>query len=651
MFLGRLASVFSVPKDNPSLVIAQARTFSRQIPVMYAMVIVNSLALAWLHQGIAPDHLSIYVPAALVALSIYRTINHWRFGHQEISGETARKQLRTTMVFAGVLGAVFAGWALSLFKYGDAYTKGQAVFFIGVTCMGILVCLMHLRAAALLLTVAVIGLTVPYLLLMGQTTYTVVAVNLLIVTVAVLFVLSRYSNSFVELIANQDALKAAAEASRELSDRNERLANLDALTGLPNRRSFMAELDRRISEGEAENVAFAVGTIDLDGFKPINDIYGHVAGDRLLRAVGERIAQVERRVFVARLGGDEFGLIIPGDHGSGALKALGDRYCNTLRAPFELEDFTATIGGSIGFAKYPDAASTAEQLFEYADFALYSAKDTARGTTTVFSPEHRSSIDRSNRIRRELQIADLEEELAVHFQFIVDAWSGVPCGAEALARWNSSVLGRVPPGEFISAAEQTGLINRLTRIMLAKTLEAAKDWPGDLTVSFNLSARDIGYRNHIVQLMDIVKASGFPTERLMFEVTESAVVHDLERASETLLLLKSLGVQIALDDFGVGYSSLSYVQALPLDRLKIDRSFVMQIEQSRKSHAVVQTVVDLCNNLRLDCVVEGVETEGQRDLLRQIGCTKIQGYLYHRPMASEDAVKFLRDIPELSRVA
>lgn len=643
-YLTRFLSIFEIPKNNPGLVKAQIRTFSRQIPIMYGMVVINTLALAYVHFSLAPAWLSIYIPAVLVIISVLRTIFYWRSGKRKISAGNARRQLRQTIIIAGFLGGVFSVWALALFSYGDAYTQGQVAFFSSVTCLGIMVCLMHLRAAAIALALTAVGPTSIFLIFAGNYVFTAVGINLVIVTIAVLYVLSNYSLSFVELIANQDALRAKALEAQELSEINERLANLDSLTGLPNRRGFMSELELKLNNTSTDHPQFSVGILDLDGFKPINDVYGHVAGDRLLIKVGHRLSHISLDIFVARLGGDEFGLIIEGNLTSAEIKTLGDHICDAIRIPFVLDSFTANIGGSLGLAKYPDVADTAELLFEYSDYALYSAKEYSKGKAVLFSEEHQADINKTNGIKRELQEADLEEELSLNFQFIVDSDTGVPVGAEALARWSSPVLGNVPPMDFIKNAEQAGIINQLTEILLRKTLSEASNWPKDLFISFNLSAHDIGSSHHIKRLTDIVLDSGFPPERLTFEITESALLQDLDRASETLLLLKSLGSKVALDDFGVGYSSLSYVQSLPLDRLKIDRSFITNIEESETSRAVVKTIIDLCNNLNLDCVVEGVETEGQLKILQNIGCKKIQGYLFSRPLPSKDALTYLQSI-------
>jgi diguanylate cyclase (GGDEF)-like protein len=326
--------------------------FSKQIPIMYTMVVVNTIALAYTHASLTPAWLGIYIPAVLVSIAVLRTFLYWRVGKIGISAQQARQQLRQTIVLAGVLGSVFSFWALALFPYGTAQTQGHVAFFSGVTCLGIMVCLMHLRVAAFVLAVAAVGPTAIYLIFLGPSESVAVGFNLVIVSVAVLCILSRHSHHFGELISNQKELKDTLLRAHKLSKENELLANTDSLTGLANRRRFMSELDHRLSNAAGRDERFVVGILDLDGFKPVNDIYGHIAGDRLLTEVGQRLSELDSGTFIARLGGDEFGLILTGDLSDTDLQSTGDRICEMIGKPFELDSFTANIGGTLGLAQY-----------------------------------------------------------------------------------------------------------------------------------------------------------------------------------------------------------------------------------------------------------------------------------------------------------
>lgn len=445
------------------------------------------------------------------------------------------------------------------------------------------------------------------------------------------------------MISYQMALKTKQDETQALSDSNSRLANLDSLTGLPNRRSFFSRLKTRVGSGTVkENLGIGVGILDLDGFKQINDIYGHSAGDRLLVEVGVRLSNMlNGEVFVARLGGDEFGLLVDGSPHDYDLKVLGDRLCEMMRVPFEMDGFTANMSASVGFAVYPDSADTMQLLFERADYALYYAKQFSAGATVLFSAEHEAEIREVSGIERRLRDADFSEEMYLVFQPIVDSVSGRARGVEVLARWQSPILGAVSPVAFIRAAERAGLINQLTEILFQKALDIAEEWPEDVFLSFNLSPFDIGSRSCVLKLMGISERSSIAANRITYEITESAVMHDYEGAVEALHLLKNMGSHIALDDFGTGYSSLSYLRSLPLDKLKLDRSFIVDIDKDESARAIVRSVVGLCENLKLDCIVEGVESEGQLKSLEEIGCQTIQGYLFSKPLSEADIGKYL----------
>jgi predicted signal transduction protein with EAL and GGDEF domain len=311
--------------------------------------------------------------------------------------------------------------------------------------------------------------------------------------------------------------------------------------------------------------------------------------------------------------------------------------------PFPLGDATAQIAGSIGFANYPEAGTSAALLFERADYALYHAKQHARGRPVIFSREHEIQIRQSASIERCLRNGDLEKELSLAFQPIFDVTRGEVLAFEALARWDSPELGRVPPDVFIRVAERTDFISQLTQILLRKALACARSWPDDIRISFNLSARDIGSAKAILKIIAIIENSGVVPERIDLEVTETALMRDFDKGCECLKALKALGAHIALDDFGTGYSSLSYVHRLPLDKIKIDRSFIKDIETLPACRDIVKTVIDLCRNLKLTCVIEGMETEEQAQILRGLGGATMQGYYFSKPMPADAVEGFLAD--------
>lgn len=431
------------------------------------------------------------------------------------------------------------------------------------------------------------------------------------------------------------AIRARIAAER-LHSEAMAMAHCDALTGLPNRRSFFAEIEAQ------KDQVFDLALIDLDGFKPVNDIYGHSIGDELLIAVSRRLSeQCGTDGFAARMGGDEFAVILRGKRSERQLHAFGTVLCDALRETYLLGSVAATISASIGFVRSQGKGSTASQLLERADYALYFAKQNLRGAPVIFTAAHEAEMHDFSVVDQTLRAADLDRELSIVFQPQVDAIHNRTVSFEALARWTSPQLGDVRPDVFIKAAERSGLITGITLILLEKALARVSSWSNDMRVSFNLSARDLRSAISINNIREAVKRSGVDPRRIEFEITETAMLTDFEQACEALQQLKSLGCRIAIDDFGSGYSSFSYIHRLPVDKIKIDRSFVTQLVKHGSAVKIIQTIIDLCRNLRLDCVIEGVETERELNQLLQVKARYIQGYLFARPMPAEQIPAFL----------
>ncbi len=420
------------------------------------------------------------------------------------------------------------------------------------------------------------------------------------------------------------------------------LADCDALTGLANRRSFFRAADTAIA-GAREGRPFALALIDLDGFKPVNDTYGHSVGDELLIAVAVRLRAVCGAAgFPARMGGDEFAIILDGDFDDERLEAFGDALCESLREIYLLGTVAASISASVGFVRHADGL-TVSQLLERADYALYFAKQNLRGAPVVFNARHENEMRDFNQVDQTLRSSDLDKELSIVFQPQVDVTENRTVGFEALARWNSAKLGAVRPDVFIKAAERSGLITDITLRLLNKTLEQIADWPQDIRVSFNLSARDLRSAISLNNICTAVRNSGIDPARIEFEITETAMLTDFAQACDALMVLKRLGCRIAIDDFGSGYSSFSYIHQLPVDKIKIDRSFVTQLVKHSSAVKIIKTIVDLCRNLHLDCVIEGVETTAELAKLMPVKARYIQGYLFARPMPADAVIAYLDD--------
>lgn len=626
--------------DDPDLTRAQFDAFSKQIPLLYFILITNTIAVAYTYVPLAPTFLSMIVPAVLITVTGFRTFWWLRQRHLVRSDADIMRNLRLTNWIAAPIAAGFTAWSFALYPYGDPFAKSQVAFYMAVTVIGCIFSLMHLRSAALIVTLVV---DVPYVLFYfatGEPTLKAMAVNNLLVTGAMVTVLFIYYRDFADLVASRKSLLAQQAATQALSDENFRLANLDSLTELPNRRRFFAELSSAFADAERRQVRVAVGIIDLDGFKPINDNYGHSVGDRVLIEAGRRIREVcegfgPQRVEFARLGGDEFGLVVCGDPDDVDLTRLGERIGDQVKLPYQLDTAHTGLSCSVGFALFPQSATTAEALYECADYSLYHAKRHLRGRTVIFSSELEAEIRSRGVIENLLRVADFNTEMDLVFQPIVDAMSEHTAGFEVLARWRSARLGLVSPADFIPAAERIGLIRPLTQVLLRRALAVAKTWPDDIRLSFNLSAHDVCAAEGILPLISIIEKSGVPPRRIDFEITETAVTFDFVRAQQSIATLKAMGCGISLDDFGTGYSSLSHVHRLPLDKIKVDRSFVADINDNPVSHKIIKSLAGLCDDMEIACVVEGVETRAQLDSLRRLGCDFIQGYYFAKPMPGD----------------
>lgn len=445
------------------------------------------------------------------------------------------------------------------------------------------------------------------------------------------------------------AVQARAHADR-LRDEMQTLADCDVLTGLPNRRSFFRDMDVALAAAGAGE-PFDVALIDLDGFKPINDIYGHSVGDELLIAVGGRLRDAvgADQGVAARMGGDEFAVILRGRRSQAELEAFGARLCDALRETYLLGSVAANISGSVGFVRVPDTALSPSQLLERADYALYFAKQNLRGAPVIFTERHETEMRDFSVVDQTLRTSDLDAELSIVFQPQVDVQENRTVSFEALARWNSARLGAVRPDIFIKAAERSGLITQITLLLLEKALKQVRSWPVDTRVSFNLSARDLRSGISIDNVCTAVRDSGIDPRRIEFEITETAMLTDFEQACEALAQLKAMGCRIAVDDFGSGYSSFSYIHRLPVDKIKIDRSFVVQLVKHSSALKIIKTIIDLCRNLNLECVIEGVETQAEMTKLAQVRARYIQGYLFARPMPADEVLPFLAN--ETDRLA
>lgn len=423
-----------------------------------------------------------------------------------------------------------------------------------------------------------------------------------------------------------------------------RLANVDTLTDLPNRHHFSEQLAAHFPDAQPVQPC-TLFLLDLDNFKSVNDTLGHGAGDQLLRQVAQRLLTVTTpRGLLARLGGDEFALIVKGRMDIKAAQALAQQLMTAVAQNAMLNEHVIEMHASIGVGFAPDDAQSAEDLLSVSDMALYEAKAAGRNTMRLF--------DRSMALsaRRKLEmLSDMHEgmergDFFVAYQPQIDMASGRIAGFEALMRWRHPVHGLISPAEFIPVAEDSGLIVPLGAWILQQACHDAMQWPSSMTVSVNIAAAQFVRTNIVAVVNQAVQRSGLPLRRLELELTESTLMRNSDEISNVLKALRHAGVSIALDDFGTGYSSLSYLRQFPLDKLKIDQSFVRALDESRtegRPAAIIQAITQLAHALELKTTAEGVETQAQCDILQGLGCGQAQGFLFAKPMSAADALVYI----------
>ena len=408
------------------------------------------------------------------------------------------------------------------------------------------------------------------------------------------------------------------------------MAHHDSLTGLPNRAAFNECLASTIEAAANRNEAFALLSLDLDRFKEVNDVFGHAAGDKLLREVTQRLQATIGGAFLARLGGDEFIVIATDGEQPAAAEALADRLVEVMAKEFIIDGQHPRSSMSIGIAIFPTDSADSASLVANADAALYRAKREGCGTFRFFEPAMDKRLRERRALQHDLQSAIERGELVLHYQPQAKI-GGEVTGFEALARWHHPSRGIIPPGTFVPLAEESGLILAMGEWILREACREAASWPKPLHIAINLSPVQFRHGDLPGLVHSVLLETGLAPSRLELEITEGVLIGDFSRAVAILRRLKALGVRIAMDDFGTGYSSLSYLQSFPFDKIKIDQAFISNVERNEQSATIIRAVIGLARGLKLPVVAEGVETQDQLDFLSGENCNEIQGYLIGRP--------------------
>ncbi|WP_289032374.1 EAL domain-containing protein [uncultured Roseibium sp.] len=458
---------------------------------------------------------------------------------------------------------------------------------------------------------------------------------------------------------------------RENLDQIHRLAYVDTVTGLPNREFFRQHCLKKMELAAQRKQRLAVLFIDLDRFKRVNDSYGHDSGDRLLKEIGERFRAAAgaadnytEQAFsgqdrtdgtdesvilptVARLGGDEFAVMYPVTDPRRDVAVVASRLIEAAERPCEVNGLALTVGASLGVSVFPDDGTDYTAILKNADIAMYAAKKVGGNALRFYADVENTMHARERlQIEADLRRALLEDQITVFYQPKVDCNSGSVVGAEALARWNHPTRGLLSPGYFIDVAEETGLIIGLGEIVLRMACRQGKTWLDEgcgMPLAVNVSVRQLEQPGFTDQVLQILKETGFPADQLELEVTETVAMANPEITQSTTQPLREAGVRFAIDDFGTGYSSLAYLQKLPFDTFKIDRSFIWGLGSEDSNRLIVQTILAMAQSLNFDVVAEGVETVEQQQFLRDNGCATAQGYLFSAPMAADVFAKWRDD--------
>ena len=422
------------------------------------------------------------------------------------------------------------------------------------------------------------------------------------------------------------------------------LAYTDRLTRLGNRQRMIEKFSTLADEFSKDSIPFLVGMADMDGMKPINDLYGMDGGDEILKQCAQRLsAAVENDGFVFRVRGDEFGFLFPSIRDQEGAEQIGQILQEVLQAPFDLNGSSVRLSGSFGFALFGEGGSDYDKVMRNIESALYHSKRGGRGRITVFSTQIEELLLETARMEQALRRAIANNEVRPHFQPIISLQTGELLGFESLARWIDHELGFVSPAKFIPLAEERGIIAPLTEKLLHQAAKVAASWPGNIFLSFNLSSVQLVDPNTAKNIIAIINKAGLPPQRLEIEVTETAMMSDPETASMIIDELHNAGIRISMDDFGTGQSSLGRLRELKLDKVKIDRAFIMAIGEDKPAEHIVRAILEMCAGLELTVVAEGIEEIVQAESLKQYGCHAGQGYLFGKPQDEHRTMGYIKE--------
>jgi len=611
----------------------------RQLPWLYAILFAN---LAGLQAALADVAAAPKWPClAFMAVILVRMTYWFRLGHR-LECSDIKRELRRTFLFGIVLCLFLGVWTFHLYWAvpGDDAHRIEVVMFATMTALGASYALNVFPASARL-PLLLIALPLAVTMSIGQgMSQSALGISLIILVLLKRRLLELSDDGFVRLVDSRFAIEAekqrAIEAERvalEEQSRVGRIANSDSLTGLANRRGFLSYLEQM---GGDERRAQALILFDLDGFKPINDTFGHPTGDAMLIEVSRRLQAINCTGSIARLGGDEFAMLCDCSSAEQAA-GIAKRAVHAIEQPFVIDGRKMMISACAGVS-FHLADELADAMLR-ADVALYSAKRAGRGKVAVFCNAMQQEFQRRTSIEQALREPGLADTIELAFQPIFNLERMELRSFEALARWQHSELGWISPSEFIPITEQISLLEDMSNALLRCAARTALQWPSDIRLSFNLSAVQLCSPGSAAKLLGILRQEGLDPKRMQIEVTETALLADFEVARQNLSRLRANSVGIVLDDFGAGYSSISYLREMRFDIVKLDGSLISSVTGTGSGLALLRGVLALCRAMDQQCVAEHIESEAQLDLLTGLGCRYGQGYFLSPPVDAATAAR------------
>lgn len=610
---------------------------TRQLPWLYGILFAN---LAGLHVALRHESIFSNVPAiVLLAIIVVRGVRWLRLRSQHVEHAVMQREMRKAFLLTSLFCVGCAAWTINLYSTMFNHSRVDVTMFASLAAIGFAYGMGAYPASA---RVPLLLLSIPLAVMLSsgpEPSHIGLGICLVLLSALTLRMIDIQDVAFRHLVTSRIAVEVerrrAVEAERVAVNEKCRvgiIANTDPLTGLSNRRGFLAALDR-VDTGQR----MALVLLDLDGFKPINDTFGHGSGDQLLVEVGHRLQGLAgQEGAIARLGGDEFAIIVECCGEERAL-AFAKRVVRELGEPFEIEGRSMVVTACAGVSVQPgDELSDAVRR---SDIALYAAKQSGRSSVVAFSGDMEHELQRRTSIEQALRDPDLARSVDLAFQPIFELNTMKLVAFEALARWRHSELGWIPPSEFIPLTEQMNVLEDLSNELLKRAAATARQWPNSVRLSFNLSAVQLCTNDSAAKILQILASERLAPSRLQMEVTETAFLTDFALARQTLSELRDNGIRIVLDDFGAGFSSISYLREMNFDAVKLDGSLILPVTRAGTGRPLLKGVLALCREMGQECVAEQIEDQSQLDLLCSLGCRYGQGYWLSRPIDSQSAAR------------